>query len=208
MKKLAYLVIAIAAFTFAACDGNQKKAAGDVDSADVEAVESADATDLIKNAEEKLNAGDEEGVKAVVAEVEEKVQKLVDEGKVEEAKDYMAKFKDFLNEKKEDLAKISPALNEHLKGIADKGDEVLNKFGEAAEQLKNDALDKKDEFEDAAKQKAEDMKAAADEKIEETKAKVEEKFDEKVKAAEDNAKEKANKAIDDAANEIKGKLGL
>ena len=171
MKKIV-LSIAVAASVamLASCGGNTSEKA-------VEANESALATKI-------QNCTNPDSLKVYVEEAKAYAQKLVDEGKVDEAKKYLSQIEPVVKEK-------APALS----GVLSTVDGALDKIGEstsaAADSVKNAAAEAKD----AAADKVSETKEAVADKTQELKDKASEKADE--------LKQKAADATDEAAGKLK-----
>ena len=204
MKKIVFVVMAVAAIGFTSC-GNKTQQAEAVDSvAIVDSLAGAAAQGDIDAISALLNGGDATKLGEALAAVKEKIAKLIKENP-EVAKEYVAKVQNFLSENSEKIQAVvgqnetvQVAVNALTEAEPDdiiKG--FLSSVGDAATEVKDAAVDAANEQVDAAKQavedKANEAKDAADKKVQETK---------------DAAKQKANDAIDNAAKDVKKGLGL
>ena len=204
MKKIVFVVMAVAAIGFTSC-GNKTQQAEAVDSvAIIDSLAGAAAQTDIDAISALLNGGDATKLGEALAAVKEKIAKLIKENP-EVAKEYVAKVQNFLSENSEKIQAVvgqnetvQIAVNALTEAEPDdiiKG--FLSSVGDAATEVKDAAVDAANEQVDAAKQavedKANEAKEAADKKVQETK---------------DAAKQKANDAIDNAAKDVKKGLGL
>ena len=204
MKKIVFVVMAVAAIGFTSC-GNKTQQAEAVDSvAIVDSLAGAAAQGDIDAISALLNGGDATKLGEALAAVKEKIANLIKENP-EVAKEYVAKVQNFLSENSEKIQAVvgqnetvQVAVNALTEAEPDdiiKG--FLSSVGDAATEVKDAAVDAANEQVDAAKQavedKANEAKEAADKKVQETK---------------DAAKQKANDAIDNAAKDVKKGLGL
>ena len=204
MKKIVFVVMAVAAIGFTSC-GNKTQQAEAVDSvAIVDSLAGAAAQGDIDAISALLNGGDATKLGEALAAVKEKIAKLIKENP-EVAKEYVAKVQNFLSENSEKIQAVvgqnetvQVAVNALTEAEPDdiiKG--FLSSVGEAATEVKDATVDAANQQVDAAKQavqdKANEAKDAADKKVQETK---------------DAAKQKANEAIDNAAKDVKKGLGL
>lgn len=222
MKKVFVLVCAMAALTFTSCNSGSTSNDVECDSVSVEAeVDSigAEADEQIESLSALVDIEDADGLKTKIEEIKGNIQKLIDEGKVEEAQKYSAAFKQFVDANKEKINSVSPTLGEIATNAANHADEISNAavaaVGAAVDGAKETAVNTKDEVVAAGKAKVQETRDAANAKIQEAQDKAVEKVQdaqnkaaEKVQNAQDNAKNKANQAIDKAAGDLKNKLGL
>lgn len=192
MKKIIYMALAVAAFSFASCGNKQAADAPEVDSAAVEAVaESEDAQPVIDALAQSIEAKDAEGIAKILDQVKAQVAKL----DPAQASEYIKKVQDYINENKDKIqafAAGNATVNQLVSTItAINPDEIANGVINAA----------KGQVEDAANKAVEAGKEAIDAKKEEAKEAVKAEVNKKV----DAAKEKANEAINNAANKLLGK---
>lgn len=203
MKKLFVCAIAFMALTFASCgnkqSGNAESADSLTDSTEVVA-DSTGATAVADEMKAKLEAKDAEGFNAVVAEAKQKIDELVKEGKIEEAKAYASQVKAFVDENAETIKQVAngsetvTSIVNTINALPSSAESAVNAAGEA---VKSDA-------ENAVKS----AKEAAETKVSETKAAAKQKANEEVNKAANKAKEKANEEVNKAANKALNKLGL
>ncbi len=215
MKKV--FLFACVAFALASC-GN--KAASNeevkedtvavaVDSEEAAGEITADLNDALK-AETK----DPAKIEAALTKVKTEYAKLVEEGKVEEAKKYALKIQEFISNNSESLK--SAANNATVVSLID-GIKNLPTSAEATAEdavaaVKADAKTvgdaAKNTAEAAATNAANNAKSVAETKVNETKAKAETKVNDAANKAADkvnDAANKANSAIGNAANKLLGK---
>lgn len=106
--------MAVAAVTFTSC-GNQAGNGGDADSTANEMEVNVlpdwtDAESAVKSLDASLEIGTPEDVEDCVEKMEVQVAKLVEEGKLDEAKAYAEKIQNFVKENKEKLTATGSAL--------------------------------------------------------------------------------------------------
>lgn len=187
MKKILLFVAVAASLSFAACS-----------SADKAANESADS---FKSKIE--NCTNPDSLKIYVEQAKEYAQKLVSEGKIDEAKKY-------LNDIQPTVEKYAPSLAGTLstvKNLVDKvpgaaenaTDAATDSLKSAASDAVNAAGDAVNAAGDAVSAKANEVKDAAADKANEVK--------QNVKDGVDNAKQKGADAIQGAADKAKEALG-
>ena len=206
MKKIFIAVMAIAAMTFAACD---TKTAGQ--SSDNDSIAPIDTTVLeessVIQADEDITAltaalesDNSEDAQVQLSKVQEYVQKLQAEGKIDEASAYLAKIQEFI------------ANNEEKVNALTKDNSTLSAIVSAVKAIPTSAEAAAEGVADDAANKAADIKEKANEKINEAKDAVKEKVNEKVNEEVEKAKEKANEKLNEAANkaadDVKKKLGF
>lgn len=192
--------MAVMALTFAAC-GNKQSAnteSNDSNAVDTTAVAgiAGEADALASDLKAKLEAKDSKGFSDMIASAKQKIDELVKAGKVEEAKAYASKVKQFVDENAETIKQVT------------NGDATVSSIVSAIKALPADAENAVDAAGDAVKSGAENAvksaKDAADAKVTEVKEETKAKANEAV----DNAKKKASDAVDNAANKALNKLGL
>ncbi len=179
MKKLILSVAVIAAVAMISCTSSEKTAE-----------QGSAITSKIEN------CTNPDSLKAYVQEAKDYVKTLVNEGKVEQAKEYLAKIEPVVMEK-------APALAGTLATV----ETALDKVADTAKVDPTEAVDSaKNAVTDSISSKAEAIKDAAADKIQEGKDAVAEKAGEVVegtkKVASDVA-EKASDAAQQAADKIK-----
>lgn len=198
MKKILLFVAVAASLSFAACS-----------SADKAANESADS---FKSKIE--NCTNPDSLKIYVEQAKEYAQKLISEGKVDEAKKY-------LNDIQPTVEKYAPSLAGTLstvKNLVDKvpasaesaTDAATDSLKSAASDAVNAAGDAVNAAGDAVSAKANEVKDAATDKANEVKDAAADKANEvkqNVKDGVDNAKQKSADAIQSAADKAKEALG-
>ncbi|MEZ3590392.1 MAG: hypothetical protein K1V84_05095 [Muribaculaceae bacterium] len=209
MKKILLFVAVAASLSFAACS-----------SADKAANESADS---FKSKIE--NCTNPDSLKIYVEQAKEYAQKLISEGKVDEAKKYLndiqptvekyapslagtlSTVKNLVDKVPASAESATDAATDSLKSAAsdavNAAGDAVNAAGDAvsakANEVKDAATDKANEVKDAATDKANEVKDAATDKANEVK--------QNVKDGVDNAKQKSADAIQSAADKAKEALG-
>ena len=202
MKKVLFMAIAAVAISFASCTNAAK---GDTDAADstaTPAVESV-AEDLTKDLQSKLDAKDSNGMQAALATINEKIEVLKKEGKLEEAKALVKQVQDFLTSNAETVKSVigeNESLNNLVESVKAIPVDALGAGQEAVEGVQNAAS--------AAQEKAGEAVDAAKQKTNEAVDAAKQKTNEAVDAAKQKAADKINETADKAASKaIKG-LGL
>lgn len=204
MKKLFAMVLAVAAISFASCGNKTEKEGCDQDTCackcdpcECDPCECAEKECCgecpMKVLDEKLEAGDAEGVTAALTKVQEKIQELLAEGKAEEAQKLGSAIKAFIEANQEKLSEASINVDNICSVIKSLPEVAVETAEDGAEAVKTDA-------EAVANAAVEAGKAKANEKLNEGAAKANEAIDE--------AANKANDAIDKAAAKASKKLGL
>ena len=214
MKKV--FLFACVAFALASC-GNKAASNDEVKEDTVAvAVDNDEAAEVTTALDEALKAEtkDPAKIEATLTKVKDEYAKLVEEGKVEEAKKYALKIQEFISNKSESLK--SAANNATVVSLID-GIKNLPTSAEATAEdavaaVKADAKTvgdaAKNTAEAAATNAANNAKSAAETKVNETKAKAETKVNDAANKAADkvnDAANKANSAIGNAANKLLGK---
>ena len=196
MKKV--FLFACVAFALASC-GNKAASNDEVKEDTVAvAVDNDEAAEVTTALEEALKeeTKDPSKIEATLTKVKDEYAKLVEEGKVEEAKKYALKIQEFISNNSESLKSAASSATVVSLIAAVKAD--AKTVGDAA---KNTA-------EAAATNAANNAKSAAETKVNETKAKAETKVNDAANKAADkvnDAANKANSAIGNAANKLLGK---
>ena len=203
MKKV--FLFACVAFALASC-GNKAASNEEVQEDTVAvAVGENEATEVTTALEEALNAEtkDASKIEATLTKVKEEYAKLVEEGKVEEAKKYALKIQEFISNNSESLksAASSATVVSLIDGIKNLPTSAEATAEDAVAAVKSDVKTvgdaAKNTAEAAATNAANNAKSAAETKVNETKAKAETKVN--------DAANKANSAIGNAANKLLGK---
>jgi len=199
MKKIIVCAMAFMALTFASCGNKQNggqtpetdsiaNVAADENGGEAEAV----ASDL----KAKLDAKDSKGFSEAVASAKQKIDELVKAGKVEEAKAYASKVKQFIDENAETIKQVT------------NGNETINSIVSTISALPASAGDAVDAAGEAVKTDAENAVKSAKEAAETKVAETKEAAKQKANDAVENAKQKTNEAVDKAASKALNKLGL
>ena len=110
MKKFFILAFAATMIAFASCGNKTTTQADSVDStevgAEVEAV-AAEADSIAKALDTQLQGKDAKGLETTIQNVQKTYAELVANGKIEEAKAYASKVKEFLEEKSEAISTLT-----------------------------------------------------------------------------------------------------
>lgn len=209
MRKLFVCAVAFAALTLTSCGNKQSGNAAPTDSiADTAAVvDNAEGEAVAGEMKAKLEAGDAEGFSTIVTEAKAKIDQLVKEGKVEEAKAYASKVKQFIDENAETIKQVTggnetvSSIVSAIGAIPSSAEDAVNAAGEA---VKSDAENAVNSAKEAAENKVNEAKDAAKQKANEEVDKAKQKANDAV----DKAKQKANDEVNKAANKALNKLGL
>lgn len=208
MKKI--VLFACAVFALASC-GNK--------TADTEVKEDSVSTELVEtpSAEEvtsALETNDPSKIEVALTTAKDVYAKLVEEGKVEEAKKYALKIQEFIANNSESIKSASnnatiASLVDGIKNLPTSAEATAE---DAVAAVKADAKTigdaAKGAAETAATNAANSAKAAADAKVNEAKSAAENKVNEaqqKAAGKVNEAADKANKALGDAASKLLGK---
>ena len=219
MKKIMTLVIAAAAISLASCGGKTNSNTAELDSlttetvAEEEVAPAEQAGQVVALLQEQIKNADPEQIKAIGAQVAEKVAEFLAKGDEAAAKTYTETINKFIAENAEKLKAIgaSTTISEALSNVENLPSSLLEAATSAANGVAATATEQGEAAQqavDAAKAAVEAapeaVKEAAKEAVDAAKAKGEEA----AVAAQQKAQEQANKAIDDAAAAAKKKLGL
>ncbi|MBR1791558.1 MAG: hypothetical protein IJ754_07385 [Bacteroidaceae bacterium] len=219
MKKIMTLVIAAAAISLASCGGKTNSNTAELDSlttetvAEEEVAPAEQAGQVVALLQEQIKNADPEQIKAIGAQVAEKVAEFLAKGDEAAAKTYTETINKFIAENAEKLKAIgaSTTISEALSNVENLPSSLLEAATSAANGVAVTATEQAEAAQqavDAAKAAVEAapeaVKEAAKEAVDAAKAKGEEA----AAAAQQKAQEQANKAIDDAAAAAKKKLGL
>ena len=219
MKKIMTLVIAAAAISLASCGGKTNSNTAELDSlatetvAEEEVAPAEQAGQVVALLQEQIKNADPEQIKAIGAQVAEKVAEFLAKGDEAAAKTYTETINKFIAENAEKLKAIgaSTTISEALSNVENLPSSLLEAATSAANGVAATATEQAEAAQqavDAAKAAVEAapeaVKEAAKEAVDAAKAKGEEA----AAAAQQKAQEQANKAIDDAAAAAKKKLGL
>lgn len=236
MRKVILSIMAVAAISFTSC-GNKTENGGDVDSTANEMEVSVlpdwtNAESAVKSLDASLEIGTPEDVEDCVEKMEAQVAKLVEQGKLDEAKAYAEKIQNFVKANKEKLAATGSALVSSFVETTEKmnldnleatakdwasvvksaaegsGQQVVSDVEGAVKDAAGDVAGKAEEVKDkaqAAKQAAEDEAAKLKAKADEARAKAAD-AKAKVENAPQQAKEAAQQAVDKAKQDAKNKV--
>ena len=210
-------VMAVAAIAFSSCNGNKTADSEAADSTAVENVDSAVALDpeaLIQGLTDKLTAGNAEELEAAVEDAQSAVDKLIADGKIEEAKTYAEKIKTFVQENKEKLKATGNSAIATFVDATEKFD--VNNIGKAAEDAVNTinatlvdgGADAMTDVKEGASKVVNDAKSKAEavnNKVQEVKQQAEntQKKAEEIQQKVNNAPEATKKAVEDIKNNAK-----
>ena len=195
MKKVLFMAVAAAAISFASCTNSAKGDANAADSTATPAVENV-AEDVTKDLQSKLDAKDANGMQAALATINEKIETLKKEGKLEEAKSLVKQVQDWLTNNAETVKSV---VGEN---------EALNKLVDGVKAIPVDALGASEEAVEGAKAGIQDAANAAQEKADAAVDAAKQKTNEAVDAAKQKAADKINEAADKAASKAVKGLGL
>ena len=190
MKKILFVVMAVAAISFASCGNKTQQAEAATDSIAAEvttADEEADAA--VASMAANLDANDPSKFQTAFEEVKEHIAKLV-KANPEAAKQYVARVQEFLKENADKIKALvgeNAAVSAAIAAISDVEPDavvsgLLDQVGNAAEDAKGAAADAVEDAKEAAADKANEVK--------------------------DAAKQKTSEAVDNAADAAKKSLGL
>ena len=196
MKKIFYVIVAVAAITFSACNGTAKGGAETdsiaADSAAVAQVPEANVDAIIASLSTAVADNDAEATQTFLQKAQAYIAKLQEEGKLEEAKVYIAKLQQFISENEEKITQLTA------------GNETLNNIVSAVKALPVDAAALAGDAKDAVVGAANDAANAATNAANNA---ANAANDAANKAVESGKKE-AGKAIDNAAGAAKNALGI
>lgn len=183
MKKFFYSLLAVAAISVVtvSCSGKKDQASS-----------VSEMTSKIEN------CTNPDSLKAYVSEAEQYVQKLVAEGKVDKAKEYLDKIEPVVKEK-------APALAATFDSVKSLVDKVPSSASEAADQAKEQANDAVDQAKEQGAAAVDSAKSAISDAADATKAKAEAAVSDaadKVSDAAQNVADKATDAAKDAASKV------
>ena len=210
MKKI--VLFACVAFALASCGNKAASTEAEVqeDSVVVNLVLPADAEEVTSALETK----DPAKIEAALTTAKDVYAKLVEEGKVEEAKKYALKIQEFIANNSESIKSASnnATIASLVDGIKNLPTSAEATAADAVAAVKADAKTvgdaAKGAAEAAATNAANSAKAAADAKVNEAKSAAESKVNEaqqKAAGKVNEAADKANKALGDAASKLLGK---
>lgn len=184
MKKILLSAAFVAALTLGSCAGK-------------------DASSTIGNASDfkaKIeNCTNPDSIQAYVAEAKAYVQKLVDDGKVEEAKKYLDQIEPVVQQKAPKLAGAFEAVKSLVDKVPGAAADAIDKAKEAASEAGDSLSSTAENVKDAAAETIEDVKNAVSDKVSDAKDAVTQKasdaanaVSEKATDIKDAAKEKVN----------------
>lgn len=191
MKKV-FITAMVAAAIMATSCGN--KTTANVNAEDstsmVDATVSGSEDKVIDEMTKQIENGDAESLKTTIEGVSEEYAKLVEEGKLDEAKSYASKVKEFINTHSEELNTLTSGnvtITQLVNAVKNLPTDVKTTAEEAAAAVKTDA-------ENVTKTVADDVKKEAQNKVDEAKSNAKDKASKAV----NNSKNKATEAINDA----------
>lgn len=198
MKKILLSAAFVAALTLGSCSG----------SGSATGVENA--SDFKSKVE---NCTNPDSLKAYVTEAQAYVQKLVDEGKLDQAKKYLDEIEPVVQQKAPKFAGMFETVKSLVDKVPSAGTDALDKANEAAsvagdsissaaESVKEVASDKIEDLKDAAADKVSDVKDAVAGKVSDVKDAVADKAAEAKEAVSEKAAD-AKAAVTEKANDLK-----
>ena len=216
MKKVLFMALAAAAFTFTSCGNNKAQAPVEeaIDSTEVALEEANAAADEV--IAQLADAQDANALQGILETVKAKVAEFISKNP-EIAKEYLAKVQGFL---KDNADKIKAVVGENaavagllntVSAIPSESVDALVNAGDALKAIGIDAASLAGKAVDAAGDAVENVKDAAVEKAAGAVDAVKDAKDaavDKAANAVNEGKEKASEAIDKAAADAKKKLGL
>lgn len=176
MKKFIFATLAVAAVALSSCSSSADKAAKE------------EATDFKAKIE---NCTNPDSIGIYVEQAREYADKLVKEGKVEEAKKYLADIQPVVEQKAPSLATAFETVKS-----------AIDQIPAAADSLKNDAADKAQSTGEAAVDSVKNAAADAAQKVSDKAGEVAAK----AKDAAGNVADKTVKAANDVAGKTKDKV--
>lgn len=187
MKKILLSAALVAALTLGSCAGGG----------------SATGVDNASDFKTKIeNCTNPDSIQAYVSEAKAYVQKLVDDGKLDQAKKYLDEIEPVVQQKAPKLAGAFEAVKSFVDKVPTAGVDALDKAKEAASVAGDSISSAAESIKDAAAEKYEDVKDAVSDKAADVKAAVAEKAaDVKDAVTEKAADTKA--AVTEKANDIK-----
>ena len=168
------------------------------------------AGDSVSDFKSKIeNCTNTDSIQAYVGQAQEYVQKLVDEGKIDEAKKYLAELEPVVKEKAPKFAGAFDAVKTFIDKVPAAGEDALDKAKDAAavagdslqsaaENVKDAAADKVNDIKEAVSDKANEAKDAVSEKANEVKDAVSEKAGD----VKDAVSKKATEVTDAAKDKV------
>ena len=204
MKKIFIAVMAMAAVTFTACN-NAPKADVETEVTDSLTVEEATANveEAIDNLADAIHAENAEEVESILQKMTDEIAKLKEEGKVEEAKEYLAKVQQYIVEnelKINSLAENTPAIKSVVSAVKAIPSEAIDAATAATEKAKDAA----NEAVEATKEGVSEAAKATKEGVSEAAKATKEGVSEAAKAT----KEGVSEAVKESKKAVQDKLGL
>lgn len=190
MKKIVLLAMAFCAVTFTACK-KEKVEKNEVVATDSLAAAGEDVDAAIENLKSKVENKDAEGLQASLAEFQTKYAQWLQEGKVDQAKEYAAKVQAYLKENAEAIKSVvgdNATVNNVIESVANMPLDIANKAADAA----NTVSEKVDEKTNEAIEKG---KETVNQKVDEAKEQARQKAAEGVKKANEEVNKAADKAL-------------
>ncbi len=186
MKKIIFCSLMLATLTLVSC-GDKMSSNGVLN----DSVMSAMKTMLEEN--------DADGFSAAITQVQQAIEKLISEGKIEEVQECARTLQEFIINNAEDIKSVAGENNEMVNSIIETITNVPEGIDGSAEDLKEEAIDAANQIVEDAKQKVNDV-------VEDAKQKV----NDAVEEAEQKANDAADQAVEDAkqmaADKLKEKL--
>lgn len=216
MKKLFIMVCAAAALT--ACGGKQAPSASDVvadtvenTAADTTAAAATEAGGAAASAaasvtsalEKNLSSADAKSLKQTVADAKETYDKLVKEGKTEEAAAYASKIKEYVNQNADAIKKVASGdvtVTELINGFVNLPSSVKQSAADAKNAVNADANQAKA----GAKAAAAAAKSKVESDVKATEAAAKAAAAAKVEEGKQKVRDAANKKVNDVLNKALG----
>lgn len=162
----------------------------------------AAAGDSVADFKSKIeNCTNTDSIQAYVGQAQQYVQKLVDEGKIDEAKKYLAEIEPVVKEKAPKLAGVFETVKSFVDKVPAAGEDAVDKAKDAAAAAGDSVQSAVESAKDAAAEKISDAKDAVSEKAAEVKDAVSEKASEAIDAVSKTATD-ASSAAKDKVNDL------
>ncbi|MDE6703296.1 MAG: hypothetical protein K2K00_06445 [Muribaculaceae bacterium] len=180
MKKFLLPAALLAVLTLGSCSGK-----------------GASAGDSVADFKSKIeNCTNADSIQAYVGQAQEYVQKLVDEGKIDEAKKYLAEIEPVVKEKAPKLAGVFETVKSFVDKVPAAGEDAVEKAKDAASAAGDSLQSAAENAKDAAAEKISDVKDAISDKAEEVKDAVSEKAGQAIDAVSQKASDVTDAAKD------------
>ncbi len=158
----------------------------------------------------KLEENDADGFSAAITQTQQAIEKLIREGKFEEAQECARTMQEFIINNAETIKSVAGEDNELVNSIIETITNVPEGMDGSAEDLKEEAIDVANQIVEDAKQKANDAVEDAKQKVNDAFEDAKQKVNEAIEDAEQKANDAADQAVEDAkqmaADKLKEKL--